>query len=227
MNYQIAIPTFNRPKIIRERSLALLNRHNIDKNKIKIFVESEEMKESYGDLSSQYEFIITGAKGICSTRNALQYYYFDKDIRNVLFMDDDIEDLMDMKNPLENLDEFIINGFNETEKLGFNIWGVSPFHNTFYMKPITSTNLKYICGAFYGEIFDKNKDMVLSDVDHFEDFQKSMECFLRDGGVVRYNGIALKTKYFEQKGGICESVGGLPKRKIMMDINKTLASVPW
>ena len=44
MDYTIAIPTFNRPKIIREKSLALLNKHNIDKSKIKIFVESEEMK---------------------------------------------------------------------------------------------------------------------------------------------------------------------------------------
>ena len=46
-----------------------------------------------------------------------------------------------------------------------------------------------------------------------------MEHFLRDGGVVRFNKIAVKTKYFEQEGGICGSLGGLENRKKTMEIN--------
>ena len=79
--------------------------------------------------------------------------------------------------------------------------------------------MKYVCGAFCGEIIDRDKHQIHCDVDHFEDFQFTMEHFLRDGGVVRFNGIGLKTKYFETKGGICESLGGLDNRKKQMDEN--------
>ena len=117
-----------------------------------------------------------------------------------------------------NLNNFVIEAFKETKRRNLNIWGVSPFHNHFFMKDTISENLKYICGAFYGEIFDRTKEMILSDVGHGEDFQKTMECFIRDNGVVRYNGVAIKTKYFGE-GGINASYGGLHNRQIAMEEN--------
>ena len=49
---------------------------------------------------------------------------------------------------------------------------------------------------------------------HYEDFCFTCQHFLRDGGVLRFNWIALKTKYFNPNGGITEWYGGKELRKV-------------
>ena len=39
--YRIAIPTYNRPKILKEKTLALIGLSNLDISDIDIFVENE------------------------------------------------------------------------------------------------------------------------------------------------------------------------------------------
>jgi hypothetical protein len=219
-DYTIAIPSFSRSNILFSKTLPLLFRYNISKDKITIFLRDEQERKNYGEENLEgYKVVLTGCIGICETRNFLQFYYYDNlEYTNVLFIDDDIESIIENKLPIKDLDNFIKEAFRETKTRKFNIWGVSPFHNHFFMKDTITDNLKYVCGAFYGEIFDREKYMILSDVGHGEDFQKTMECFIRDNGVVRYNGIAIKTKYFGE-GGINESYGGLENRQIAMERN--------
>ena len=45
MDYKIAIPSYKRAVTIQNKTLKLLNEHNIDKNKITIFVADEEEKK--------------------------------------------------------------------------------------------------------------------------------------------------------------------------------------
>tara|TARA_R110002033_G_scaffold89110_4_gene139227 strand:- start:3360 stop:4127 length:768 start_codon:yes stop_codon:yes gene_type:complete len=216
--YIIAIPSYKRPSIIL-KTLNLLKKHNIPNDRIIIFLKNQTEVNSYKDVILNYKIIMTEAEGIMETRNYLQcYFYYQTDVKNVLFIDDDMNEIMDYDKPIEDLDSFIKYAFKETEELNLNLWGVSPFHNTFFLKKKISTNLKYICGAFFGQIFDREKDLILSDIDHGEDFQFSIEMFNRDGGVVRFNWVALVTKYFGD-GGINESLGGLDNRKIQMEQN--------
>ena len=218
-DYSIAIPSYSRPNILFTKTLSLLSRHNIDKDKIIIFLRDEDERTKYGERLNEYKVVLTGCMDILETRNFLQIYYYENlEYTNVLFIDDDIQEVIEHKLPIMNLDNFVLEAFKETKKRKYNIWGVSPFHNHFFMKDTISENLKYICGAFYGEIFDRNKGLILSDVGHGEDFQKTMECFIRDDGVVRYNGVAIKTKYFGE-GGINASYGGLHNRQIAMEEN--------
>ena len=196
--YTICIPTYNRPSIIINKTLKLLRNYNIPNERIIIFVKDQEQLNLYRDIVCNYNLVLTGASGIMETRNFLQNFITNEtSYENVLFMDDDLDSLYNMKTPLEDLNEFIINAFDTTKKLGLNVFGVSPFHNHFYMKESVSITLKYICGAFFGQIFDRNKDMILSDIGHGEDFQFTIQAFIRDGGVARFNYVAIKTKYFE------------------------------
>ena len=220
VEYLIAIPTFQRSSIIMNKTLKLLKKHNIPNDRVIIFFKNQEEMDSYPEeVYTEYKTKMTGAEGIMETRNWLQCYFtYETDYKNVLFIDDDMGEIMDFDKPIEDLDKFIRYAFEETEKLGLNVWGVSPFHNTFFLKHQVTKHLKYVIGAFFGQIFDRDKYIVLSDVDHGEDFQFSIETFNRDGGIVRFNWVALVTKYFGD-GGICASVGGLEKRKITMERN--------
>jgi len=221
MNYIIAIPSYKRANILHLRTLAFLKRHSIPIKNIEIHVESQEMKDHYHNIiGSDYTILVSDAKGIGATRNYLRYYYkYETKHTNVLYLDDDIENVMDYDQPLQDLNGFVKKAFAITKSSKLNLWGISPFHNTFYLKDSITTTLKYIAGCFCGEIIDRKKHDIYTDVDHGEDFLFTMEHFIRDGGVIRFNKIAVVTKYFEQEGGICESVGGLAKRKITMETN--------
>lgn len=225
-DYTIAIPTFERPKILFNKTLALLETHNINPNKIIIFLKDIEQKNKYEGLDN-YKVVLTDCNGIGETRNYLQTYFYERpEYTNVLFIDDDMTEIMDYDKPIKDLNSFIIEAFKETKKRNLNIWGVSAFHNTFFLKHTITTNLKYICGAFFGEIFDRTKDEIHSDMNHYEDFDKSLLHFERDGGVVRFNYIALITKYFGE-GGINESYKGIDNRKKDMEAGAYYMKDKW
>ena len=220
----IYIPSYDRIDTLMNTTLKLLNRHNIDKCMITVFVETEEMKKEYNEkLNYQYHIIVTGTKGIMEKRNFLEIYSYEmsKNLNqtiNVLYIDDDIEDIYDYDQPTTNLKSIIDIGFRECRNSEHLFWGVSSFHNPFFLsKKITHTN-KYVCGAFFGQVINPGKECILVDVDHGEDLQRSMEAFLRDGGIVRLNWVALKTEYFPDSG-ITKYCGGKEARKKEMEIN--------
>ena len=238
MNYKICIPSFNRPEIIKTKTLKLLDNYNIPFNIIDIFIENQEQydlyyenlknDEKYHDLN----LIITDTKGIKEKRNFIRNYYYYEDHNFICCIDDDIDEIcvkVDDKKikPVDDLDKLIIDNFLYTKKLNLNCWGVSAYHNPFFLKNNVSTNLKYICGAFFGFVVDKKKEVLQTKFNRYEDFEFSILHFLRDGGVVRFNNICIITKYFGD-GGINQSYNGLENRKKDMEIagNKFIELYP-
>jgi len=221
INYRICIPTYKRPNILIDKTLKLLEHHKIQPKNIDILIaDPEEGKQYKLVLPKKYHkcIIYHYQKGIGPVRNFIQgYYKYETKVKYLVSIDDDIDKILDWDKPIDNLDKFIKDMFKKTEKEKLCLWGVSAYHNTFFMKQDISTNLKYICGAFNGTIIDRNKHDIYVDTDHIEDFQFSMEYFLRDGGVLRNNGIAIVTKYFGE-GGINASYGGLDNRKKDMQV---------
>ena len=138
---------------------------------------------------------------------------------NVIYLDDDIQNIMDFDKPLECLKTLGNDIFKELAKQNLYVAGVSPYHNTFYLKKNISRSLKYVCGCFRAEIIRRDEPLILCEMGHFEDHQFSCEYFLRDGGLLRYNWIALVTKYFELEGGICGQLGGMDARQEQMEEN--------
>jgi len=225
--YEIAIPSYNRADIIRERTIKLLLKYSINPKRIRIFLETEAFKEEYvKSIGNDYNYTITGQKGILATRNFLRTYYHeevDDCYKGVLFMDDDIEsfsELIDNKIvPVKDFDTTLNYMFNTTKKLGFRLFAPSAYNNHFFMKDKVSTSLKYCIGAFQGLIIDKEKPYIHTCLSHFEDFLFTIEHFIEDGGVVRFEKYSIKTKYFELQGGICGSMGGMANRQLDMTEN--------
>jgi hypothetical protein len=219
---KIVIPSYNRPGMIKEKTLAFLHRNNVLPEEIDIIVETDKMKEEYITYTGpQYNYIVSNTKGVGEKRNFVRSYYRDEtDLEEIVCIDDDIDDLVDIDKPLD-LRQLIVDAFHICKEYDICMWGVCPFHNPFFMKrsPLISSNLKYICGAFFGLVIDRNKYLIHTDIDHGEDYQFTMEHYLRDGGVLRFNHISIHTKYFYEKGGICGSLGGLKNRQKQMKDN--------
>ena len=221
IDYKIVIPSYQRPQIFKDKTLALLKKYKIPIDNIDLLLGTPEEGQEYRKVlgnSFATNFIYHGQKGIGAVRNWIKWYYkYQTNVKYVVYLDDDITSILDWQTPIENLESFIENMFYETETRKLNLWGISAFHNPFFMKKTITTNLKYICGAFSGEIIDRTKHDIYCDVDHGEDFQFTCEYFLRDGGVLRNNGVCIVTKYFGD-GGINASYGGLEERKKDMEV---------
>ena len=219
MDFKILIPSYGRAIILKKKTLALLERHNVPKNNIYIFLQDNEQFIDY-ELDQEYNVIITGAEGIENTRNYLQDWVYSSDLTRVLHIDDDILNITDTEGKsLENFIEFTKELLNDIDKAGLGIGGICAYSNKFYLKDTTSKSLKYIIGAFRAEIVRRDRPIVKCSFSHFEDVQFTCEYFKRDGGVYRKNGYGLKTLYFNPNGGIIGSMGGLQERQRAMDMN--------
>tara|TARA_R110002126_G_scaffold64239_1_gene164665 strand:+ start:1879 stop:3192 length:1314 start_codon:yes stop_codon:yes gene_type:complete len=210
-NYRIAIPTYNRPNIIFNKTLCYLNNCEIDRTKIDIFIKDDEQIEMYGEELQDYNIIKHEQDGIGATRNYIRTHYYESDTKYVACFDDDIDYVKEMDLPIYNLDYVLKCFFGKTEEVGLNIWGVNPHKNAYYYSNKMTTDLRYMCGAFFGFIVDKNKEFIHSQYNHLEDYSFSCEHFIRDKGVVKFCNYGFKTKYFGD-GGINDTYGGLKKR---------------
>lgn len=203
-DYVVAIPSYKRAETLLAKTLPLLERYNIPKEKITVFVASEEEEKIYKDVIGDYK-IVVGIKGMGNIRNFITSYYPEG--THIVNIDDDIKSFVEYdetlprkEKPLENLKAVIDRGFEECQKSAAKLWGIYPVPNGRFMKPNVTTKLKYIIGSFWGCI---NSGIQVS-LDDKEDFERSILYYERDKKVVRINYISPITQYYKEKGGMQE-----------------------
>jgi len=199
MDYVIAIPSYHRSEICRDKTLAMLSKHHIPKDKIYVYIVKED-EEAYKTCDVKK---IIGKKGLVQQRQFIIEYFPEG--KPIVFLDDDIEkiDVDDFK----TLDHFIKEAFRITKEENAYIWGVYPVFNPFFRKnkPRVTTCLNYIVGAFYGIINRRNPKLKLSltkENGQKEDVERSLLYFKQDGVVVRFNKVGFVTKYYGKQGGL-------------------------
>ena len=198
MDYVIAIPSYNRPKEILSKTLKTLSNGGIDKNRIFIFVANDEQALLY---PSEYK-IVVGVLGIAKQRTFISNYFPEN--QYIISLDDDVEELQILEQgklvKLTDLHIFFLEAYQVLLKEKLFIWGVYPVRNAFFMRGDTTTGLKFIIGVTYGYINRKLKELE-PDIEGKEDIEQSILYYKHDGGVVRFNHIAVKTK-FNAPGGL-------------------------
>lgn len=214
--YKIAIPSYNRVDGITKKTLAFLSRYNYPKELIYIFVNTAEQKAEYENTIPKelYGHIISTnqPKGIMNVRNYIVDYFDEND--KFISMDDDVISINKVNEgklyPIDNFNDLIEKGFQLCEEHGYTLWGLYPTANTFYMKSINeyTTGLKFIVGGFMG-IINKKRHVSLN---WKEDYELSIDAYIRDGGVIRFNHIAVKHHLYTKNGGI-----GLNQQERMND----------
>jgi len=240
INYIIAIPSFKRPEIIQTHTLAVLKRHNINPKCITIFVANQEEYDIYKESVPSYLYhnIIIGVIGLKNQRNFISSYYPEG--KNIVEMDDDIKNIMQLfinsktssktsskttskkeyKNsvkPIEDLDAFIINAFNMCIEKNIYLWGVYPLVNPYFMSTKITTDLRFIVGPMWGMINRHRNDLKLT-VDEKENSERTLQFWVADGAVLRFNNIGIETKYYKNKGGM-QSEGKNRKIEALKSVN--------
>lgn len=206
IDYRISIPSYKRSQVIRKKTLNyLLNLCKVDPSKIDVFVADEIEYEDYKYLEDEGIRVIIGVPTM-QQRNFITNWYKQNDF--ILSMDDDIELVWrkegDGLKPFYDLDFLVKTGFNHCLKNKTKLFGVGAVSNGFFMKETISTNLKYICGALYGHIIDKDPNLQI-ELDDKEDFERSIKYYEKFGKVVRLNMFSLKTTGYVGKGGLQET----------------------
>lgn len=216
MDYVVAIPSYARAETLKEKTIALLERNKIPKEKIYIFVANKEEEKVYKEHLKDYK-IVVGVKGLLEQRNFMTKYF--KEGQKIVYMDDDIEDVYVKKSAdkkvkkLEDLPlkSFFPVAFKTLEKENLYIWGVNPVLNAYFLYQSVSKDLRYIIGAFYGVINRHDKDILLKLQSEKEDVERTLRYYKKDGGVLRFNFITIKTKFYAP-GGIAAEYGTKEKR---------------
>lgn len=215
MSYNIAIPSYNRAEVLQEKTLQMLKHYNIPASRITVFVANAEEKQKYMEAcdKSLYGSLVIGHKGVMAIRNFITNYY-PKDAY-VISLDDDIDGfdkISDTNNPkwtpIKSFKKDMIEeGMRLMKENNYHIWGIYPNRNAGYaskMKPV-STDLKFLIGHCFGFINKK----VLTHINYKEDYERSLEYAISDGGVIRFNHICAKTRF-----GLPGGVGKTSKERV-------------
>ena len=172
----------------------MLKQGKVSASVVHIFVANEEEKEAYEKAVPKelYFKIVVGVVGITNQRRFIVEYF--KENQYVVSIDDDVERIEKMNGPtklvkISNVDQFFKTAYSDIVKKDLYIWGIYPVRNPFFMKPKVTTDFK-----------------------EKEDYEQSILYFLKDGGVLRYNNITIKTK-FHGEGGLGKVEGRFENNK--------------
>lgn len=169
MEYVVAIPSYQRPETLKNKTLSLLQDYDIEPERIHIFVANKKEEDNYrNNLEPEsYHKIIRGKKGVKNIRNFMANY-FDQG-QAIFYIDDDISQLFQNYNDpkikmrkrkqpkiipsinsqynrsnnyltkLPCLKTLIEEGFKQAQEKEMDNWGIYPVENPYFMKP-TSRN---------------------------------------------------------------------------------------
>lgn len=202
----IAIPTYNRSDILERKTLTTLLQGGIKPSHIYIFVANEDEKKKYEEVipSTMYHKIIIGKKGIANQRIFIKQYFKEGDY--VVSIDDDVEGLFRLTGEkltqIKQVKPFFEHALEELKKEKKYMWGIYPVRNPFFMKKKTFKGLSFVIGALHGYIVRHDKSLEPSpQSEGKEDYEQSILYYLKDGGVLRFNDVTIKTKFLA-KGGL-------------------------
>ena len=236
--YIIVIPSYNRADLIQVKTLALLQKNNINPKIINIFVADRDQYNLYKSKipKNVYNKLIIGVKGLKNQRNYINNYYPEG--YHIVEMDDDIDKIVQLDSssikhdklqkgsrkviskkikPIENLDTFIKDAFQRCRSNGIFLWGVYPLANPYFMSNTITTDLRFIVGPFWGMINRHREDLLLT-IDEKENSERTLQNWVIDGKVLRFNNIGIETKYYKNKGGMQNnSMNSNYRKKAAMD----------
>jgi hypothetical protein len=224
-DYIIVIPSFNRPDLIQIKTLALLHRHNINPQNITIFVANQEQYDLYKAKVPNFLYgrIVIGVIGLKNQRNFIMEYYPEG--MQIVQMDDDLDKIVELVvsrrqskqqsrklvsrrssvrktvRSISNLDEFIRNAFRICKERKIYLWGVYPLSNARFMTPTMTTDLRFIVGPMWG-IINRHRPELKLTIDEKENAERTLQHWVIDHAVIRFNNIGIETKYYKNKGGM-------------------------
>lgn len=222
MTWRIVIPSAGRPAAIRHRSLAVLDRAEINPDRVTIFVPSVQAKTEYAfELPSRWRRRLDVVEHDPSYRNldeiGVRPHTVGKARNTILdraepgerivFMDDDLGSIRSKtgEQTTEPIDEWlcgwISQAFVRMAEVGSAIWGVYPAPNAFFMKDRIRTDLVHIPAGFHG-IEYRGEPWQRVTLDNKEEFERSIRYYLATGASCRFDNVCMGTHGYSGVGGL-------------------------
>ena len=203
MEYCIVIPSYNREKLFLDTTYLLLKDIHVKKYLL------TDIDYPYKDIDGYEQ--ITAPTGIMNIRNFIRKKFNGQ---RVLSVDDDLKGIS-----RGNFGKFVPLTSNDLKDFNDYAWttmkqeqcylgGINLHYNPFFCRDTITTNLTYINGSYtYFDLSD-NREPIYVQIDHFEDYQTSIEYFIRDGRLCKFCNYSIKTKCYNADGGICGQILG-------------------
>ena len=220
MDYQIAVPSYKRADVCVKATLSTLKRHGADFDRVTVFTATEAETELYQQAIAAAGLrpnVVMGVPGLCRQRVLISKYYDEG--TPILSLDDDVFSLHAVDkdktlHPFEgDLSRLAAKGFELCRRTKARLWGIYPVSNGYFMHQTISIGLRYIEGAFFGSfagdpVWTGDDRKMLSSG---EDFENTLRSFALYKGVIRFDGVCFKTRYFAP-GGMESELGGKANR---------------
>lgn len=210
MILNIAIPSYKRAETLRDKTLKVLEKYNVNPESVTIFVADNEEKLKYKEALKDNIYnknIVVGVVGMGAIRNFIRNYYgenyfvvnFDDDLTSIMRKSPSDEKKME---PIEDIHSEVFEPmWNIMQENENKLCGVYAASNAFFMSYAPKTGLYYCIGSLWGCINDKDNDrMVL--LDDKEDFERTLQHYVLDGSVSRLDSITVISKYYTEDGGM-------------------------
>lgn len=219
MSFVVAIPSYQRPKVIQQKTLPLLLKAGVKPSDIFIFVANQEEKELYGEVPKElYGHLVVGKKGISHQRNFIIDYFPQG--KHIVFIDDDISQVVRKTGgsvkPIDDLPAFFKESFSKLVKLKKYLWATKNQYNPFYkkqMKEEGEVGLVSFSGDLMGIINRKNMKIKLTlEKGEAEQWELLFAYTKRDGGVLRFNNVCVISTKLTPGGKVAER-GSVASRK--------------
>lgn len=208
----IAIPSYNRIDTLGSKTLATLERFNVAKQSIHIFVVEEDYDSYFCRYGDKYK-IIKGVHGLKEQRHFIESYF--KEGERIVFIDDDITDF-DFGG--KTFDGFITEAFNTCLNNKAYIFSLYPVWNKFYREKqqYITTDLRFCIGSFYGIINRHSSDLQLTIPNSMKgDVERTLLHWIKNGIVIRFNQYGFKSKMY--------GIGGCGGFKERLQLNEESA----
>ena len=188
-------------------TLDYLTEMGIEKDRIYIFVQTEQDNADYQIYADRCNIVYAPADGIAKARNNILRHF--KGQRDVFMFDDDVSYIGRLKGdsitPIKDKDEFdetIGRCFEQARRKAVPIWGVYPVNNAFFMQKSISTKVTVntAVGFTKGQILTFNETFAAK-----EDIELCARILNAGGVVLRYNFLSVNAKHRTNAGGCFEA----------------------
>ena len=118
-----------------------------------------------------------------------------KEGQHILKLDDDISSFKKLQGgklvKMKNIGDIIKKGFELCEQKGFNLFGLYPVANAYFMESQKeyTEDLRFVVGAFMGIINQRDNQIDLK-IKIKGDYEYAINSFLKNGGMIRFNRVS-------------------------------------
>jgi hypothetical protein len=192
----VAIPSYQRSKIISQKTLKFLNQVKYPSDLITIFVsDTDELEKYILDVPRNlYGQIVIGKRGLNAQRRFISDYYKEDEI--ICCMDDDITKIVC---PYLTFRQILEKAYIELTLNKCGLWGILSNDDARKFSDEMTTHLTHIIGSFF--IVRNHRDVIL-ETESKDDYERSILYFIRYGNVRRYRGAGVRTNYAKTPGGL-------------------------